>query len=206
MRLPLSGKMVENLKVNADEIGLSVPDFIVHLLANYVQGTLTTSMQGAGTDQRRGPGRPVTVLAEDIPLTIERNVGDGGFVGVTRNGKFWQARIGRETLGGKYSSAEVAALVRHHTQAGFRIGRGVVFHAAGLPVDTAIDLATKAGFGSMPSSDDPPVLLASERAAMVGNAAAIDVPTPPVKRGPGRPRKHKPLTSLFVDPIAIDKK
>lgn len=84
---------------------------------------------------------------DDLPTDIERASNATGYAGVVRVGRLFIARAGKTPLG-RYSTPELAALVRYHVLQGFRVGRGQAFAEAGLPVDVAVDLALRAGFGA----------------------------------------------------------
>lgn len=163
--------------------GLSVGDYITGLLISQAvgavveQGESASTPTSAPTRAAKGPGRPV-VVPEDIPTTAERDASESGFVGVTRDGRWWKARIGRAAVGGKFSTPEAAALARHFAQLGFRIGRAAFFGAQGLPVDLALSTALKAGFA--PLSSDIVMQEEAKLAETIGAppppAAVLDVP------------------------------
>ncbi len=84
---------------------------------------------------------------DDLPDSVERASNATGFAGVVRVGRLYVARAGKAPLG-RFSTPELAALVRYHVLQGFRVGRGQAFAEAGLPVDVAVDLALRAGYGA----------------------------------------------------------
>lgn len=133
----------------ASDAGVSVEDYSVTFLSGHAIGG---GQPSAGA--RRG--RPITVHPDDLPADIERAPTATGFAGVVRVGRLFVARAGKTPLG-RYSTPELAALVRYHVLRGFRVGRGEAFAAAGLPVDVAVDLALRAGFGAPVPSTLPAV-------------------------------------------------
>lgn len=125
------------LESMAAAIGLDLEAYVVSILSGHVIGAPDMS-------RNRG-GRPITAVPDDLPADIERANNVTGFVGVAKVGRLYTARVGRQLIG-RFSSAELAASVRYHAIRGFRLGRGAMFAANGLPVEEAIEMAARAGF------------------------------------------------------------
>lgn len=111
----------------------------------YASMVLSNHVVGFPSSPQARGGRPVSVQPDDLPADVERAQTATGFVGVTKNGRLFAARAGKVAIG-RFSTAELAAAVRYFAVRGFRIGRGAMFHDAGVPVDDAIELAARAGF------------------------------------------------------------
>lgn len=189
-RIRIPDGLYAKLAERADPIGIAPGDYIVYTLIRLVSGEIGGSDAAPSDVGARRPGRPVTVVAEDLPAGVERDASVSGFTGVTRDGKFWKARLGREVVGGRFSTPEIAAIARHYAQVGFKLGRGAFFGAQGLPLETAIDLAAKAGFS--------PVALEVDAGAAEGGGDTVDgadAAVPPRRRG----RKPAGASLLFDD-------
>ncbi len=138
LTLPTSLRI--RLESLAIEAGLDLDDYAVAILSSHAVG-------GGVAPAARRVGRPISVKTDDLPADLERASNAAGFAGVVKLGRLFVARAGKQTLG-RYSTPELAALVRYHELRGFRTGRGAAFHDAGLSVEVAVDLAARAGFGA----------------------------------------------------------
>lgn len=111
----------------------------------YAANVVANHVIGVSVSHARPGGRPITVVPDDLPSDIERASNTTGFAGVAKVGRLFTARVGRQLIG-KFSSAEMAAAVRYYALRGFRLGRGSLFAASGLPIEEAAELAARAGF------------------------------------------------------------
>lgn len=153
LSLALPPSVRTRLESLASDAGVTVEDYATTLLSGHAIG-------GGNPSAGARRGRPITVQPDDLPADIERTHNATGFAGVVRVGRLFVARAAKQPLG-RYSTAELAAIVRYHELHGFRVGRGQAFHEAGLPVDVAVDLALRAGFGAptpstLPTPPAPP--------------------------------------------------
>jgi hypothetical protein len=139
IHVALTAAVLKRFEESAAAAGLPVADYAALVLAQHAIG--------ASPPGKRPVGRPITPH-EDMPPGIERAVTVSGFVGVTKHGRNWQAKAGREAIG-VFSSPELAAFARHFVLQGFYVGRGAYFEAAGMAPDAAQELARRAGFGSI---------------------------------------------------------
>jgi hypothetical protein len=155
------------LEAAARAVDLPLDDYVTGVV---IEHALHGATRDASAPPNRG-GRPATVQPDDLPPAVERSPTPSGFAGVTPRGRFWVAKLGRETLG-RFSSPELAATVRHYTLLGFRVGRGAYFVDDGMAPEAAAELTARIPFGALPVSDSGAGPIIVRPAAGVGPAAA----------------------------------
>lgn len=177
-RISIPMAYVPALERFAQAQGLDLDAYVTGLLVMHAMGapfgTSASGGTGAGAGAgknvskdkeapKAGPGRPIAV-PEDVPPAAVRDASESGYEGVTRDGRWWKARIGRAAVGGKFSAPEPAAIARYYAHLGFKIGRAAFFGTKGWTVEDAIDMAARQGFAPLASGIDmaadvpPPVL------------------------------------------------
>lgn len=195
-RLRIPDGIYRKLADRSEPIGVNPNDYLIHLLIRLLErGEVGEDGNVAEAVPAAGRGRPLKAKAEDIPPDVERDATVSGFAGVARDGNYWKARIGREAVGGRFSTPEIAAIARHYAQVGFRLGRAAFFGARGLPLETAIDLAVRAGFSPVAMELDADADAAPSGANVPAALPALPAPlAPPLKK---RGRKPAGPSLLF---------
>lgn len=145
LRVPLDISVAARLADKARAAGVSTDVYASTVLASDVLGFRSESAAASPT---RDVGRPVSPEHEDVNSRIERNAGiSSGFVGVYARGKRWVARWVYEELG-RFSTPELAAIVRYWFEQGRRSVARDSLIATGTPRDEALRLSRYQGDGA----------------------------------------------------------
>lgn len=144
LRIALDIAMAAKLGEKARAAGVSSDVYASAVLANEVLGLRPES---AVAEPSRPVGRPVSPENEDVSSRIERNAAtNSGFVGVYARGHRWVARWLYEELG-RFSTPELAAIVRYWFEQGRRSVARDSLIATGTPRDEAVRLTRCFGDG-----------------------------------------------------------
>lgn len=138
LSLSLPDSIRVRLKALSEEAGVDLEDYASAVLSGVAIGT------GASSPQGRRVGRPVTVLADDQPDGLARASNATGFEGVVVAGRLYTAKVGRAIIG-RFSTPELAAVVRHYAIRAFRAGRVTFLREQGLG-DMAEQMAESSKF------------------------------------------------------------
>jgi len=167
LRVGLDITMAARLGEKARALGLSADAYASAVLAADVIGL---RQETASAESSRTIGRPVAPENEDVSSRIERNPAiTSGFVGIYARGTRWVARWLYDELG-RFSTPELAAIVRYWFEQGRRSVARDSLVATGTPRAEAVRLTRCFG-------DGEPLVIA------VAQQSATEIP----KRR-GRPR------------------
>jgi hypothetical protein len=184
LKLAIAPAILAKLARAATDAGLPVEVFVATIVSQYAVNGMTSAPKRLGRP-------PLPVHTDNVPLTVEHAATPSGFAGVTKKGRVWEARAGKTALG-RFSTAELAATVRHYALLGFKVGRSAYFREdTGLadPVE-AMRLAAIASRGFTAA---PPIALepgvdrsayASTFASEADIAAAEALLAPPRRADP----------------------
>lgn len=176
LSIVLPASILNKLRTQASTSGLTAEDLAAIVLGQY-------ALTGGGAPTTSRPGRPLSAI-DDLPADIERDASQSGFAGVKPFRHLWQANAGRTVIG-RFSSAALAAFARHFLLRGFMVGRGVYFtERCGMDVASAVDYASRAGFGAVPQQIEMPSTVPGMPAT--GDKQADDPPPGPETDGGSR--------------------
>lgn len=156
LRIALDITMAARLGEKARAAGVSTDVYASTVLASEVLGFRPESKDA---ESARPVGRPVSPENDDLSSRIERNPAtNSGFVGVYARGLRWVARWMYEELG-RFSTPELAAVVRYWFEQGRRSVARDSLIATGTPRDEAVRLTRYLGDGeplAIAVADAPP--------------------------------------------------
>lgn len=144
LRVALDITMAAKLGEKAQAAGVSTDAYASAILAGEVLGIRSDS---ASAEPARPVGRPVSPENDDLSSRIERNAAiASGFVGVYARGHRWVARWLYDELG-RFSTPELAAVVRYWFEQGRRSVARDSLVATGTPRAEAVRLTRCFGDG-----------------------------------------------------------